>query len=79
MIKGTVKATDGEAAKALSLAGEGTEGGVDVGVRQRKHVVVVARWWLRLSTTGAIFIGWRIGITVFAMHMGVTHFCVATS
>jgi len=34
-VNGTVEATDSEAAEALGLAGEGAEGGVDVGVRER--------------------------------------------
>lgn len=37
-MKRTVKSADCGVAKAFGLTGEGTESGVDVGVRQREHV-----------------------------------------
>ena len=43
-MKGTVEAADSEATEALGLGGEGAEGGVDVGVRKRKHGGIGGGW-----------------------------------
>jgi len=72
-----VEAADGEAAEALGLGGEGAEGGVDEGVREREHGGIGhGRWWGREWWRMVVFMGRRNGVRVFAMavSMGVTHF-----